>query len=222
MENEEDQVQDDTLKEEQDIEEQSEETAEEPAVEQEQEQVDPTQLTKALQKGYTQQAQQLADLRRELATLKEQEAAQAPVAEEEITPQSYEEMKKDLTSSLKNELVEELTKPQKEQEENQRVVEEDLDTLYTMGKITSEEEESKFLKFGNDVAKDLGYAPRPLQLFPLYEKFLVAQKGGEVTKAKQDVQREAGSQIGKTSKTTGEEKNVPSYSEIHNTDMMNL
>ncbi len=216
MENE-DQVQDDTLEKEQDTEEQSEETAiKEPVVEQEQEQVDPSQQFKALQKGYTQQAQQLADLRRELATLQQQDTV--PETAETEAPQTYEEMKKDLVSSLK----EELTAPQKEQQEREALVSEDLDTLYNAGKINSEEEENKFLDFGKSVAKDLGYLPRPLQLYPLYEKFVEAQKGGEVSKAKQEVQQEAGSQIGKSSKATKGEENVVPYSEIHKTDMMNL
>jgi hypothetical protein len=215
MENKNDQVQEESPVEEEVQEEQSEETQEEPVVEQEQEQGDSEQLIKALQKGYTQQAQQIADLRRKLELPTEQTTQPA---EEAVEPQTYEEMKKDLVSSLK----EELTAPQREQEERDALIDQDLDTLYTAGKINSPEEQNKFLKFGQDVAKDLGSLPRPLQLFPLYEKFLEAQRKGEEAKAKKEVQQDAGSQVGKSSKPAKEESNVPSYSDIHNTDIFNL
>jgi hypothetical protein len=228
----EDQVQDDTLEqekpeEEQDVVEQSEETPE-PEVEQEQVQVDPEQRINALQKGYTQSRQELADLKRELETLKAQETP--PAETEAEAPQTYEEMKKDLVSSLKDELTAPERERQKIEEESQQIVDQDLENLFIAGKIKSEEEEKEFINWAvkkheqinESLPPEQRLSLRPVAMYPLYEEYKNAQKVGEENKAKKEVQQEAGSKVGKSSKATEEKGNVTPYEVIHNTDIQNL
>lgn len=199
MEDEKDQVQDDTLEEEQDIEEQSVETEEEPR---------PEELVKGLQKGYTQTRQELAEIKRKL-----EELGQRP--EEELTtepakePQTWEEMKADLLETLRQ-------KDEAERKFNERIeqqIDSQLSQLRELGKIKTEDDENALMDYALKHK-----IPNLLDAQDRLDEIEEAKRMGLKEGLKGKIKSEEGSKIGTSQKATIEESKGVPYEEIHKKD----
>ncbi len=195
-------------------EEQPEGTTEEPEEPVEPEKVTPEQamdLAKNLQKGYTMTRQEMAEIRQN------QEKIQEALEKLGTKKEEYGEPEEPLTVSKLLELQkQQKASADKEQAKIDQVIDSQLNDLRIQGVIKTKEDEDKLMNYA--VTHKITDLSQAANLMADIDK---ARKEGQKTAAKSKVKEEAGSQIGTSKRSTGEQGGVP-YEEIAGKDIEDI
>lgn len=164
------------------------------------------QIAKATQKGYTQQAQQLAAIREnleEIAGLMNQRSGAEQGDDEYVT-----------VSRLREVLAETQTQAQARQEQANQYIESALADLSAKGIVNGKDDENSLLQFALKVKE-----PDLIKASVSWREIKAAKEEGKI--AKKQIRQEEGSKVGTSAKAGASKEQGVSYRDIKKMDWFN-